>query len=203
MGAAGSVSQKGGGGNGEGAEVVFLTPENTPKKTAGGGGAAGDQTTSSFQPTTFTVQLMEDCPAFAPARLPRTFLLRVSVESLDFITDDADTTLLLQVPFQTIQSWGSNVQAFKITIFDHARVSGGSEVVLILKTLKGRAIEDCTVAAVQRLMNAMESHCLRKAEFEELRWEITDASTGGLVEQWREKVGEAVDLVGGEAFCLM
>jgi hypothetical protein len=59
------------------------------------------------------------------------------------------------------------------------------------------------VAAVQRLMNAMESHCLRKAEFEELRWEITDASTGGLVEQWREKVGEAVDLVGGEAFCLM
>ena len=171
-------------------DVVFLTPENSPKKSAGAAG--GNPPPTSFQPTTFSAQLLDECPAFAPARLPRTFILRVSVESLDFVSDDADSVLLAQVPFQTIQSWGSNVQAFKITVFDHARVSGGSEVVLVLKTLKGRAIEDCTVAAVQRLMNAMETHCLKKAEFDELRSEITDPATNGLVEQWREKVGQLV-----------
>ena len=155
--------------------VIFLKAGESPSKTVD----------EAFEARTFPVSLVEEVPRLSSAKLPRTFLLRIGVESLDFVSDDEESRLLAQFPFQTVASWGSNSQAFKISVFDHdgqPAVKDTKELAIILKTFKGRAIEECTVAAVRRLMNAMETYTLKKFDFDDMLLTIIDPSTKGLAE---------------------
>lgn len=135
-----------------------------------------------FVPSLFSVSLLEDCcerlsPVF---RLPKTFQLRVAEESLDFIAEiEGEVKLFAQFPYQTIAAWGSNSQAFKISVFDHTHsaLSTKGEIAILLKTFRGRAIEDTVVQAVRRLMNAMEMFNLKKREHDQLLIEIIDENT--------------------------
>ena len=135
-----------------------------------------------FVPSLFSVSLLEDCcdrlsPVF---RLPKTFQLRVAEESLDFIAEiEGEIKLLAQFPYQTIAAWGSNSQAFKISVFDHTHsaLSTKGEIAILLKTFRGRAIEDTVVQAVRRLMNAMEMFNLKKQQHDQLLMDIIDVNT--------------------------
>ena len=135
-----------------------------------------------FVASLFSVSLLEDCcdrlsPVF---RLPKTFQLRVAEESLDFVAEvEGKVKIFAQFPYQTIAAWGSNSQAFKISVFDHnhSALSTKGEIAILLKTFRGRAIEDTVVQAVRRLMNAMELFNLKKTEHDQLLVDIIDVNT--------------------------
>ena len=165
---------------GAGAAVNGGQQQQQPKFVTANGEVNLNET--PFVPSIFSVSLLEDCydrltPIF---RWPKTFQLRVAEESLDFITEvEGAAKLFAQFPYQTIAAWGSNSQAFKISIFDHAHsaLASKGEIAILLKTFRGRAIEDTVVQAVRRLMNAMEMFNLKKREHDQLLMDIIDADT--------------------------
>ena len=163
-----------------GAGATVNGGQSQPKFVTANGEINDNET--PFVPSLFSVSLLEDCcdrlsPVF---RLPKIFQLRVAEESLDFIAEiEGEIKLLAQFPYQTIASWGSNSQAFKISVFDHTHsaLSTKGEIAILLKTFRGRAIEDTVVQAVRRLMNAMEMFNLKKQQHDQLLMDIIDVNT--------------------------
>lgn len=99
--------------------------------------------------------------------LPEKFKLKISYESLDFVRIDNGLPLV-QFPFQNIICWGSSLQNFQFKVFDLEKSElekRDTGILISLKTTHGKAIEDATMANVQKLMVDINQRALSKQEF--------------------------------------
>ena len=118
------------------------------------------------QPT-FLVSL-----GFWPANLPKlsippSFKLQISYESLDFVTQN-DSVPIIQFPFQNIICWGSSNQNFQFKVFNTEKSGDGQKengILISVRTIEGKKIEDATMEMVQKLMVDMNQRAISKREF--------------------------------------
>jgi hypothetical protein len=105
--------------------------------------------------------------------LPNSFQLRISLESLDFVTADAAKTPWVQFPFQNILCWGSSSKVFQFSIFDVENCMVGKSpdtIPIYLRTNEGKEIEKWIMENVRRLMADMEKpHAVTKEEYRGLK----------------------------------
>lgn len=153
--------------------------------------------TSSSPSITFPVSL-----AFwsnVHIKLPEQFLLRISYESLDFV-NAASGLPLVQFPFQNIICWGSSLTNFQFKVFDlenddpEKRTHG---IMISVNTRQGKAIEDATMATVQKLMVDINARAISREEFSGLLNTVFDTNNM-LAENWMEIVNQFT--VGGRLF---
>lgn len=164
--------------------VKLEDPANNSNNSKGGVKSApgNSQVSSSSLYPSFEVSL-----GFWPGNhipLPEKFKLKISYESLDFVRYDTELPMI-QFPFQNIICWGSSLQNFQFKIFDlekssHERRDTG--ILISLKTLQGRAIEEATMSNVQKLMVDINQRAITKEEFQQLLQTIFDGET--LKENW-------------------
>ena len=138
--------------------------------------------------------------------LPDTFQLRISLESLDFVTADAAKTPLIQFPFQNILCWGSSSKVFQFSIFDVENCIVGKSpdtIPIYLRTNEGKEIEKWIMENVRRLMADMEKpHAVTKEEFRGLKsllFQIERSSNNDDVEEEQGAGSDAPPSPGVEA----
>jgi hypothetical protein len=140
--------------------------------------------------------LQDDAPTFVVSlgfwrdksiNLPDSFKLRISYESLDFVRIDDDTPII-QFPFQNIICWGSSQHYFQFKIFDLSEKSGkdgkATGILISLKTLQGRVIEETTMSIVQKLMVDINQRAISKVEFAALIESVFDKERKELKDNW-------------------
>jgi hypothetical protein len=165
--------------------------KSSPTKGSSNGNSGGDS-------PIFTVSL-----AFWPGRtitLPDSFKLRISYESLDFVTL-AEETPIIQFPFQNIICWGSSYQNFQFKLFDLEKVEQekrDSGILISLKTTQGKIIEDTTMSTVQKLMVDINQRAISKQEFTALINALYDEGGEVLKENWLQIVDQFT--TGGRLF---
>ena len=145
---------------------------------------------------------LEPCPVFVVSlafwpsktvKLPDTFKLRISYESLDFVTLE-DETPIIQFPFQNIICWGSSYQNFQFKLFDLEKMDKNDDrdagILISLKTTQGKIIEDTTMSTVQKLMVDINQRAISKQEFSQLIATIFDESGETLKENWLQIIDQ-------------
>lgn len=154
--------------------------------------AASAQTSASstnLSSSTFPVSLA--CWSNEHIKLPDQFQLHISYESLDFV-NTTNGLPLVQFPFQNIICWGSNPNSFQFRVFDlenddpEKRMHG---IMISVNTRQGKAIEDATMATVQKLMVDINARAISQEEFSSLLNTVFDA-TNILAENWMEIINQ-------------
>lgn len=123
--------------------------------------------------------------------LPESFILRLSSESLDFVSSETGLPLV-QFPFQNIICWGQSTRSFQFKIFDLTKANPQERdngVLIELRTTQGKVIADTTMAIVRKLMATMDSTAITKEEFQSLLGNIFDAENK-LQDNWMETINQ-------------
>lgn len=147
-------------------------------------------------------RILEACPTFIVSlafwpgktvKLPDTFKLKISYESLDFVTLEEETPII-QFPFQNIICWGSSYQNFQFKLFDLEKADKTDDrdagILISLKTTQGKIIEDTTMSTVQKLMVDINQRAISKQEYNSLISTIFDETGETLKENWLQIIDQ-------------
>jgi hypothetical protein len=131
--------------------------------------------------------------------LPDSFVVRLSSESLDFVSLE-NRLPLVQFPYQNIICWGQSNRSFQFKIFDLTKENPQERdngVLIELRTAQGKVIADTTMSIVRKLMATMDSKSITKEEFLGLMGSVFHPD-GTLQENWMETINQFTS--GGRQF---
>jgi hypothetical protein len=150
---------------GAGGSVIEESEEGTLPKDRG---KNNDAKESFEDEKVFAVSLASWPSSLPKITLPHNFKLKIAYESLDFVNPENGTPII-QFPFQNIICWGSSPNNFQFKVFNLDKTGDTSkdrDALISVRTSEGRAIEDATMAMVQKLMIDINQRAITKKEFQ-------------------------------------